>query len=277
MEPDWTITELAAAAATALGDASLGASGRVREVPNERLIRWYTTIGLVDPPAGRRGRTALYGRRHLLQLVAIKRRQAEGRTIAQIQAELTGATDATLGRIARLSPAGHSPQDRPGTRPREAPGSRRFWTERAASLQQPAAPEQPVSGRTAAQERTDSAEQVTSAEQAVAPDEAVSGGRTTWRGHPADAQPGQPAAPEQDGPAEPTPVPGIRLAPGVTLLLDAGAGTLTPDDLAAIGDAAKPLLSELRRRALFPADTNDAPAPPPEDPALPTDTHGRSS
>lgn len=25
------------------------ANGRVREVPNERLIRWYTTIGLLDP------------------------------------------------------------------------------------------------------------------------------------------------------------------------------------------------------------------------------------
>ncbi|GAB3891494.1 hypothetical protein GCM10027612_37450 [Microbispora bryophytorum subsp. camponoti] len=28
------------------------ANGRVRELPNERLIRWYTTIGLLDPPLG---------------------------------------------------------------------------------------------------------------------------------------------------------------------------------------------------------------------------------
>src|SRR5690606_40309537 len=71
----WTIGELAEHAARLLGpDGQV--SGRVRPVPNERLIRWYTTIGLLDPPIARRGRVALYGRRHLLQLVAIKRRQA---------------------------------------------------------------------------------------------------------------------------------------------------------------------------------------------------------
>src|ERR1700754_1316727 len=99
MESTWTITELAAAAAAVLGGEPVQVNGRVRDMPNERLIRWYTTIGLVDPPA-RRGRVALYGRRHLLQLVAVKRRQAAGRTIAQIQVELTGATDHTLEQLA---------------------------------------------------------------------------------------------------------------------------------------------------------------------------------
>ncbi|MGI5325546.1 MerR family transcriptional regulator [Actinomadura nitritigenes] len=105
MDVTWTIGELAerAVAVLAAGE-SAQVNGRVRDLPNERLIRWYTTIGLVDPPAGRRGRTALYGPRHLLQLVAVKRRQAAGRSIAEIQLELTAATDATLERIAALPP-----------------------------------------------------------------------------------------------------------------------------------------------------------------------------
>ncbi|MFD0685868.1 MerR family transcriptional regulator [Actinomadura fibrosa] len=105
MDDAWTITELAerAVAALAAGE-SVQVNGRVRDVPNERLIRWYTTIGLVDPPLGRRGRTALYGPRHLLQLVAVKRRQAAGRSIAEIQIELAAATDTTLEQIAALPP-----------------------------------------------------------------------------------------------------------------------------------------------------------------------------
>lgn len=77
-------------------------NGRVREVPDRRSIRWYTTIGLVDRPLGTRGRTVLYGPRHLLQLVAIKRRQAAGRTLAEIQAELAGASEETLAAVARV-------------------------------------------------------------------------------------------------------------------------------------------------------------------------------
>lgn len=77
-------------------------NGRVRELPDRRSIRWYTTIGLVDRPLGTRGRVALYGPRHLLQLVAIKRRQAAGRTLAEIQVELTGASDDALSAAARV-------------------------------------------------------------------------------------------------------------------------------------------------------------------------------
>ncbi|WP_219601636.1 MerR family transcriptional regulator, partial [Nonomuraea indica] len=95
MNETWTIGELAEHAAGLLRDGQRG-NGRVREVPGERLIRWYTTIGLVDPPLSRRGRIARYGRRHLLQLVAVKRLQAAGRSIADIQAALAGATDAML-------------------------------------------------------------------------------------------------------------------------------------------------------------------------------------
>src|ERR1700709_1074887 len=98
-----TIGELAATAAAAVAAADVrGADRRVTDLPDERTIRWYSTIGLLDRPSGSRGRTSLYGERHVLQLVAIKRRQAEGRTLAEIQTELVGATDRTLRRIADL-------------------------------------------------------------------------------------------------------------------------------------------------------------------------------
>src|SRR5215469_5865895 len=110
MEGSWKIAELAelAAGVLAAGDQPGGlarANGRVRDVPNERLIRWYVTVGLLDPPLSRRGRVAWYGPRHLLQLVAIKRRQAEGRSLAEIQAELAGATNASLAGVARVPDA----------------------------------------------------------------------------------------------------------------------------------------------------------------------------
>jgi hypothetical protein len=101
----WTLRELVARAARVLAAADVRApNGRVTELPDGRVIRWYTTIGLVDRPSAMRGRTALYGPRHLLQVVAIKRRQAQGRTLAEIQLELTGATDTALRRVADLPP-----------------------------------------------------------------------------------------------------------------------------------------------------------------------------
>jgi len=47
---EWTLDELAARVAEALdGPAYAGApNGRVRDVPDARAIRWYSTIGLVD-------------------------------------------------------------------------------------------------------------------------------------------------------------------------------------------------------------------------------------
>src|SRR5580704_6879418 len=116
---------------TPSGAAPVRANGRVRDVPNERLVRWYVTVGLVDPPLSRRGRVAQYGRRHLLQLVAVKRRQAEGRSLAEIQAELAGATDEALAAAARI------PDIEPGRDvPPAAPA--RFWA-RSAALRGPAA------------------------------------------------------------------------------------------------------------------------------------------
>jgi hypothetical protein len=74
----------------------------VTGLPDARMIRWYSTIGIVDKPSGFRGRTALYGYRHLMQLVAVKRLQAQGQPLAEIQAQLAGATEAALRDLAAL-------------------------------------------------------------------------------------------------------------------------------------------------------------------------------
>ena len=139
MEEPWTILELAELAAETLAATQQAgpegvparANGRVRDVPNERLIRWYVTVGLVDPPLSRRGRVARYGRRHLLQLVAVKRRQTEGRSLAEIQAELAGATDETLAAVARVPDIEPAPQA-------AAAAPSRFW------VRQPRQPSQPT-------------------------------------------------------------------------------------------------------------------------------------
>ncbi|MCG5212304.1 MerR family transcriptional regulator [Streptosporangium sp. KLBMP 9127] len=179
MSETWTIRELAERATDALRAASGSpVNGRVREVPGERLIRWYTTIGLVDPPLTRRGRIALYGRRHLLQLVAIKRLQAAGNSIAAIQADLAGATDAQLAGAAGL------PEPETAT-PR--PARDRFWAER---------PQTPTGL-----------------------------------------------------------VHGVRLAPGVTVVLDGASRTPSPDDMAALVAAAGPLLAALGERGLTEGST----------------------
>ncbi|MEV4313766.1 MerR family transcriptional regulator [Actinocrispum sp. NPDC049592] len=114
----WTLEQLSERVADALAvDYDGQPSGRVRELPTGRTIRWYTTIGLVDRPAGMRGRTALYTHRHLLQLVAVKRLQAAGTSLADIQRQLVGATDATLAELARVTGDASRPALRPG----------RFW------------------------------------------------------------------------------------------------------------------------------------------------------
>jgi DNA-binding transcriptional MerR regulator len=127
----WTIDELAAQVALALSvDYAGPGDGRTREVPDLRTIRYYTTLGLIDRPVSMKGRTALYGQRHLLQIVAIKRLQSKGQTLAELQQNLLGLTDSELAGIARLprlteSKANQQAKSRTG----------RFWTERPAPVQ----------------------------------------------------------------------------------------------------------------------------------------------
>jgi len=139
----WTMDELVERVREALAAEYPGApNGRVRDVPDRRAIRWYATIGLIDRPLGMRGRTALYGPRHLQQLVAIKRMQAAGRSLAQIQADFTWLTPDGLSDASQV-PEHLLTDDGP---PPDAPGPfrHRFWADRppaepTAALPMPAA------------------------------------------------------------------------------------------------------------------------------------------
>lgn len=104
MTQEWTIDQLADLVAEALGVASYDRqpSGRVRAVPDKRTIRYYTTLGLLDGPARMQGRTAYYTRRHVLQLVALKRLQARGLSLVEVQQCLAGADNKALARWAAV-------------------------------------------------------------------------------------------------------------------------------------------------------------------------------
>ncbi|MBN6057047.1 MerR family transcriptional regulator [Nonomuraea sp. RK-328] len=268
MEETWTIGELAERAAGLLRAGGPNGNGRVREVPGERLIRWYTTIGLVDPPLSRRGRIARYGRRHLLQLVAVKRLQAAGLSIADIQVALAGATDAMLegaahaqtpGEAAQPSaldgapgvplggagesalgrtpeaPLGRSGEAAPGGAPEG--GEARFWARpprvRAPSPASPRpAPRSPGTGGR---------------------DTPATGGRDEPRrrgtGGRDEPRPRDTGAADDEAPTGGL-VRGIRLAPGVTLVLDGAGRAPSTDDVQAVLGAAAPLLAVLEERKL---------------------------
>jgi DNA-binding transcriptional MerR regulator len=106
-------------------------NGRVRDVPDQRAIRYYTTLGLLDRPAEMRGRVAYYGRRHLLQLVAIKRLQARGLSLAQVQEQLLGLSDSKLEELAAvradLARTGTLPSDDRSHTAATSRRERRFW------------------------------------------------------------------------------------------------------------------------------------------------------
>lgn len=258
MSETWTIGELARHAASELRTSGQQVNGRVREVPSERLIRWYATIGLLDPPLTRRGRVALYGRRHLLQLVAIKRMQAEGSSIAEIQAALTGATDTMLAHAAHLPlspltagtslhaeppppPAG-DPSPNPGPPPHAAfphpePPPHAAPPHPSAHAPPPATGETPAARPTTADPSPPPPAPTTSP---AAPD-------TVWLGE--GARPRFWARSPESGPRS-WPVHGVRLAEGVTLLIDGASRTPSEADLEAVLAAAGPLLAVLEERRL---------------------------
>jgi DNA-binding transcriptional MerR regulator len=88
----------------ALLPAGTGESRRVRWQPDARLVRYYTTLGLLDRPAELRGRTAYYRDRHLMQLLAIKALQSRGQSLQTVQAQLAGQPDAVLAALIGLPP-----------------------------------------------------------------------------------------------------------------------------------------------------------------------------
>jgi len=119
----WTLSDLHARVEAVLAAQVIRPeSGRVRAVPDERTLRYYTTLGLLAAPTLLKGRTAYYDRLHLAQIIAIKRLQALGLSLSQVQQELAGATPGELEALAAL----------PDPLPEPPPAARAFWAEPAA-------------------------------------------------------------------------------------------------------------------------------------------------
>jgi DNA-binding transcriptional MerR regulator len=229
----WTIQQLSAEVARALAVDYVGArSGRIRDVPDLRTIRYYTTLGLLDRPAEMRARTALYGRRHMLQLVAIKKLQALGLSLAQVQQRMSGASEAMLVRLAGALPELSEDQES-ASRPQSVRNAAEppFWKSRPAPVPHP----QAVHGVS---------RQTTSSE---------------------DVRPSVVPAYEEVRPFQ-----AIALADRTLLLLEA-ARPIDPEELAAIRQAAAPLMRHLREHQL----TQSPPNGESDDPtASPVDRRG---
>ncbi|MGQ9688329.1 MAG: MerR family transcriptional regulator [Desulfobaccales bacterium] len=71
-------------------------SDRVSETLNERTLRYYITEGLIDRPLGKKGTAALYGFRHLLQILAVKLLQGSYLPIRRIREVLADKSNEEL-------------------------------------------------------------------------------------------------------------------------------------------------------------------------------------
>src|SRR5262245_41705171 len=217
-EATWTLSELAEEVAAGLRGYEGAANGQVRAVPDERSIRYYTTLGLLDRPAAMRGRTALYGKRHLAQVVAIKRLQSAGKPLSEIATIVPTLDDATLARVSGVVvPRRAAP----------AAGRADFWRSRPAAPSAPpaSAPHSPAPA---------------AAPIARAPLPAV-----RLYGRSRDQEKAKAAARRGFGKRFV-----LELAPGVTIALDPEREA-NDADADAVLNAARPLLAELRRRHLI--------------------------
>jgi DNA-binding transcriptional MerR regulator len=95
----WTIQELAEALNAWCRDRGLRpANGQTSSELSTRTLHYYRSSGLLDTPDSGAGRG--YGRRHFLQLAAIRILQAQGLPLSRIQQLLFGRSDEELKQIA---------------------------------------------------------------------------------------------------------------------------------------------------------------------------------
>ncbi|MBL8776476.1 MAG: MerR family transcriptional regulator [Acidimicrobiales bacterium] len=121
-DPLFGIEELVARADARVAASGIEApNGQVAEALTVRNVRYYATLGLLAPPAARRGRNALYDDTHVDQLVAVKRLQGDGLQLAEIQRALVGLAPEEVARVA----AGGSGS------------TERFWAARATTSHAP--------------------------------------------------------------------------------------------------------------------------------------------
>ncbi|HZE69995.1 MAG TPA: MerR family transcriptional regulator [Pyrinomonadaceae bacterium] len=81
--------------------------GTVTNVPDERTIRYYLSEGLIQPPEEKQGTASVFGYRNLLQLVTIKRLQADHLPIRKIRELVAGKSEQELESLLGIGgPAG---------------------------------------------------------------------------------------------------------------------------------------------------------------------------
>jgi DNA-binding transcriptional MerR regulator len=286
MEPErrYTLSELADACAAALDALGVAArNGQVRDRPDARTIRYYTSLGLVGRPAELTGRTAWYGDRHLLQVLAVKAMQARGASLADVQRILVGAsTEELRSAIGPGLPAALAAAARPTAEP-----DRAFWrtppwaagapsvrpaTTPLASASSAPGPTAPAAGAPLAPRpgpaRLTSSRPARARRGSAQPRSARPG--SAWpesAAQPESARPSEPAvqpefaaAAARTPPASPRRLVAVPLAAGVTVLIedaDAGrsdTGTLAVEafDTEALRAAAAPLLAHLTAAGLLP-------------------------
>jgi DNA-binding transcriptional MerR regulator len=220
------IDELARRAGARLAELGVAqANGQVTAVPDARTLRWYTTVGLLDRPVERRGRRAYYDARHVAQVVAVKRLQAEGASLTEIAVRLAGLSTAALDEVAR-DPGAPVPADALTTSVTTEPADAADVTFAAGAIGPAAVDRSPAPSSTSTPVRE--------------PDPSGRTASAFWAASTASRQ---------------RPVTGVL--GGITLdaataVTFAAARPLTEADVEAVRRAAGPLLDELRRRSLVP-------------------------
>ncbi|MBX7222372.1 MAG: MerR family transcriptional regulator [Blastocatellia bacterium] len=100
--------ELADAAARYLSTiAPVQQRGTVTDTPDERTIRYYISEELISEPERKQGTASVFGYRHLLELLVIKRLQALNYRIRAIREVMAGKTTAQLEAILDEPEAAH--------------------------------------------------------------------------------------------------------------------------------------------------------------------------
>jgi len=81
--------------------------GTVTNVPDERTIRYYLAEGLIQSPEEKQGTASVFGYMNLLQLVAVKKLQAEHLPIRKIRELVAGKSEQELETLLGVgSPSG---------------------------------------------------------------------------------------------------------------------------------------------------------------------------
>ena len=97
------VAELAEQVAKILAEAGPSQErGTVSEVPDERTIRYYLSEGLLSPAEEKQGTASVFGYQHLLQLLVIKKLQAEHLPIRKIRELVQGRSEKELERLLGL-------------------------------------------------------------------------------------------------------------------------------------------------------------------------------